>query len=187
MHFFKAVAGVIAVLALAACTPAFTQQKGSQFAAQARLRDSVDIQRGNQRLLSRQVQVCLVSDASGTAAGASLLRAMQAGFNGYFLAVGVESEPMDYLRAVAVRPCPAADYLFFVQPIGRAVCIRDDQQCSYPSLQYTVTVVSSGDHSLVDRINLAIKSSFLPNETDDAARLQNGFEQLAIALTGAER
>lgn len=186
MHFVKTALVLVAIIAMSACTPEFTQQKSNELAVQTRLLDGVDVKRTNQRLLSRQSQICLVSDASGTAAGTSLLRAIQAGFNGYFLAIGVESEPMDYLRAVASTPCPAADYLFYVQPLGRAVCINNDQQCGYPSFQYTVTIVSNGDHSLVDRINVAIKNSFISTDgADDVARLQKGFQQLAVALTGA--
>lgn len=186
MHFFKAGFLFLMVTALIACTPAYTRQAGNELAAQAYLRDSVDIKRNNQRMLSRQARICLISDASATPAGANLLRTMQAGFNGYFLAVGVESEPMDYLRAVANPPCPATDYVIYVQPIGPAVCLQDDVQCSYPSAQYTLTVVSIGDHSLVDRISITVKKSFLSgSSTDDTQRLQRIFEQLVIALTGA--
>lgn len=186
MNFFKTCFLLFVFTALVACTPAYTRQTGDELAAQTYLRDSVDIKRNNQRMLSRQARICLISDASGTPAGANLLRTMQAGFNGYFLAVGVESEPMDYLRATANPPCPASDYVFYVQPIGSAVCSHDDTQCSYPSGQYTITVVSIGDRTLVDRISITIKKGFLSGSSaDDTQRSQRIFEQLVIALTGA--
>ncbi len=186
MHFFKTVFLLLLVAALSACTPAYTRQTGDEVAAQVGLRDSVDIKRNNQRMLSRQARICLISEVSDTPAGANLLRTMQAGFNGYFLAVGVESEPMDYLRVVANPPCPATDYVFYVQPIGPAACSQDGTQCSYPSAQYTLTVVSIIDHSLVDRIDVTVKKSFLGGSSaEETQRLQRIFEQLVIALTGA--
>ena len=183
MHFFKAGLFLLVLSVLGACTPEYAQQKSAELAAQTRLTDTIDIQRNNQRLLSRQAQVCLVSDAGGTPAGANLLRAMQAGFNGYFLAVGVENEPMDYLRAVEKSPCPSAFYLFYVQPSGPAACSGGDQTCGYPSNQYTITIVSYGDR-LVDRVTVTIKSSFLSGGGDNADRLQKAFSELALALTG---
>ena len=183
MRFFKAGLVLLALIVQAACTPAYTQQQGHELAAQARLTDTIDMRRTNQRVLSRQAQVCLVSSVGGTAAGATFLRAMQEGFSGHFLAVGVESESMDFLRAMANPPCPGASYLFYIQPIGSA-CGGSGQTCDKPPSQFTLTVVSNGDHSLVDRIDVTIKRSVIPGG-NSSERLEKSFEQLAAELTGA--
>lgn len=168
---------------VAACTPEFAQQKTVELAGQARLLDSVEIRRGNDRLLARQEQVCLTTDVSGEAA-AALLRTMQAGFTGYFAAVGVEYEPMDYLRALATAACPGASYLFFVQPIGETPCVAQNAtDCKLPH-QFVITIVSRGDQSLVDRITLVSKQGFIPTSSAEQARLQRTFEALAVKLTG---
>ena len=159
--------------------------EGAEFAAQARLIDTIDIQRTNQRLLSRQAQVCLVSDAGGTSAGANLLRAMQAGFNGHFLAVGVESEPMDYSarRGPSRRVRAHSTCSMYSR---RASCSvqwwRPDVR--QPPFNSPSLVVSNGDRSLVDRINVTIKHGVIPESSDNAERLQKAFTELAIALTG---
>lgn len=177
----KAIVLLCAMALLAACTPAFIQQKSIELAGQARLVDAVEVQRTNQRLLSRQAQVCLASDT----ADATLLQTIQAGFYGYFVTVGIESEPMDYLRAVANPPCPGASYLFYVQPLGERPCIEaDEKKCNKNRYQWVITVVSNGDQSLVDRVKISIKSSLLPASEGDTARLQKAFEQVASMLTG---
>lgn len=185
MHFLKTGLILPLLMVCVACTPAYVQQKGVELGTRARLVDGVDVQRTNQRLLSRQAQVCLVSDASATAAGTELLRAMQAGFNGYFLAVGVESEPMDYLRATAMPPCPSASYLFYVQLIDAETCAAGES-CNAVGERFSITVVSSGDRSLVDRITLTVKKGLMAKPGSAGTPLENAFRQLAIALTGAE-
>lgn len=182
MRYIKAVILLLVVAALGGCTADYSTQKGRELAKQARLIDSVDIQRTNPRLLSRQAEVCLVSDVADT----SLLRTVQAGFSGYFFAVGVENEPMDYLRAVAKSPCPGAAYLFYVQLAAPQSCADESKSCVSPALQYIITVVSMSDRSLLDRIHFVVKNSFIPGGGDSAPRLQKAFSQLAVALTGAE-
>lgn len=173
-------------ITIAACTPAFIEQNGKQLSAQARLTDSVDIRRGNQLLLSRQSQLCLLSDSTGTDAGLTVLRTMQAALGGYFVAVGVENEPMDYLRALGSGVCPGANYLFYVQPLVQADCKGNTETCSGASYsKFIITVINGGDHSLFDRINVSIKGGFLSPDRNNQQRLQQSFEQLAIQLTGA--
>ena len=174
-----------AVVLLTACTPEYTRQQGKEFAAQARLLDAIDIERNNQRLLSRQAQVCLLSGDGGEEAGADLLRTIQAGFSGYFLAVSVSGESIDYLRAASSPSCPSASYLFYVQPVTHSVC-DSHQSCQRVASQFAITVVSTSDQSLVDRIQFSIKKSFLPIGGSERERQQKAFEQLAIALTGAK-
>lgn len=186
VRFTKAGVALLTIMAMAACTPAFTQQKAGELATQARLREGVQIERTNHRLLSRQAQICLISDRAGTAAGAQMLRSAQAGFNGYFIAVGVENEPMDYLRAIAYPPCPMASYLFFLQPLDEPDCSGSNQTCNSLSDRYSLAVISAGDQTLVDRITLSIRNGLIPAGGDAAERLQSAFAQLAIALTGAE-
>ena len=169
---------------LVACTPGYFQQQSEVLAEQARLRDSVQIERSNQRLLVRQAQICLLSADGGTEAGAELLRTIQAGFSGYFLAVGVAGESIDYLRAVAGDSCPGATFLFYVQPAESPTCDANNK-CRYIASQFVVTVVSVGDQSLVDRIQLSIKDSFLSGAASEQERVQKAFERLAMALTGA--
>jgi hypothetical protein len=173
-----------ALLLVAACTPEFIQQKSAELAGQARLIDAVDVQRSNDRLLSRQASVCLVSENSDS----GLLRTIQAGFSGYFVTVGVQSEPMDYLRAVSTAPCPGSSYLFYVQPLGQSLCLNpEDKTCNRDSHQWVITIVSNGDQSLVDRVKITVKNSLLPASEGDDARLQKAFEQVASTLTGGLR
>jgi len=185
MPVLKLILQLVLCLTLAACTPAFTEQNGRQLAAQARIADSVDIERGNQRLLSRQAQLCLVSDSTGSEAGLTVLRSMQAALGGYFVAVGVENEPMDYLRALSITVCPTATYLFYVQPVASIGC-KDAEACADANYsQFIITIVNSGDRSLLDRIKLSLKKGILPLDQNNQQRLQRSFEQLAVELTGS--
>lgn len=186
MPGLKSIVQLLLCITVAACTPAFTEQNSKQLAAQARVTDSVDIQRGNQRLLSRQAQLCLVSDSSGSEAGLTVLRTMQVALGGYFVAVGVENEPMDYLRALSTTVCPTATYLFYVQPIAETSCKDGSETCSSSGYsQFIITIVNSGDRSLLDRVKLSMKNGILPLDKSNQERLQRSFEQLAIELTGA--
>lgn len=170
---------------LSACTPEYTRKESESLAGQARLLDSVDIERQNQRLLSRQAQVCLVSADGGEDAGADLLRTIQSGFNGYFLAVGVSGESVDYLRAVSSTPCPGASYVFYVQTAASFACDSSEPSCLGASAQYVITVVGTYENTLIDRIKFSIKNSFLPLGVSERERKQKAFEQLAIVLTGS--
>lgn len=177
---------VAMVVSISACTPEYTRQQSEEFAQQARLIDSIEIERSNQRLLSRQAQICLLSPDGGDEAGADLLRTMQVGLSGYFLAVTVVGESFDYLRAVAsTTSCPGASYLFYVQPATYPVCDQN-RSCHSVASQFVITVISAGDQSLVDRIQFSIKKSFLPLAGNEHERRQKAFEQLAIALTGVK-
>lgn len=171
------------MMLLAACTPEYTRKQSEDFAGQARLLDSIDIEHQNERLLSRQAQVCLVS-ADGGEEGADLLRTMQSGFIGYFRSVSVVGESIDYLRAISTAPCPGASYLFYVQPVTSLSCERD-QSCKGATAQFIITVIHAEDHQLLDRVKLSIHNSFLPTETSEFERRKKAFEKLAIALTGA--
>lgn len=185
MSWPKTVAALLLLSLVSACTPEYMRQQSQELAGQAHLLDAVDIERATQRLLSRQAQICLISDEGGTEAGADLLRTIQAGFSGYFLAVGVAGESIDYLRAVASLPCPGASFLFYVQPADHPTC-DNAEKCQAIASQFVVTVISVGDQSLVDRIKFSIKNSFLPTASSERERRQKAFEQLAIALTGAK-
>jgi hypothetical protein len=184
MRHLKTALLTLMLCMLVACTSEFAQQQANEMAGQARLIDSVEIKRSNERVLARQEQVCLVTDVSGES-GAALLRTMQSAFTGYFAAVGVEDEPMDYLRAVATAACPGASYLFFVQPIGRAPCVGADAQACENPHRFIITIVSRGDQSLIDRVTLIAKQSFIPLDVSEQARLRKVFERLAARLTGA--
>jgi len=184
MSWVKSTAALLLLSLLVACTPGYFQQQSEVLAEQARLRDSVQIERGNQRLLVHQAQICLVSADGGSEAGAELLRNIQTGFSGYFLSVGVSGESIDYLRAVSSAPCPGASFLFYVQPTDHPTC-DSDNHCRNIASQFVITVVSVGDQSLVDRIRLSIKDSFLPSAANEQERQQKAFERVAIALTGA--
>jgi len=182
MRFFN-IAVLLALVLLTACTPEFARQKTLEIGGQARLLDSVDIQRGNQRLLMKQAQVCLVSDFDKDSASI-LLTTMLSAFIGYFAAVGVEHEPMDYLRAITTAACPGAEYLFFVQPLEPSACASGDiQPCNHPH-RFVITIVSRGDQSVIDRITLTAKKSFIPINSSDQAYLRKVFEHLAETLTG---
>ncbi len=175
---------VATLISLTACTPEYTRQQSVDLAGQARLLDAVDIERSSQRVLSHQEPVCLLSASGGTESGAELLRTMQAGFSGYFVAVGVNGESIDYLRMIGTTPCPGASYLFYVQPIDAPSC-DNAKQCGIGS-QFAITVISAGDHALIDRVKFTIKNSFLPSVSSERERRQKAFEQLAIVLTGAQ-
>lgn len=174
-----------ALASLTGCTPEYTRQQSQALIGQARLLDSIDIERLNQRLLSRQEHVCLLSADAGHEAGAELLRTIQMGFSGYFVSVGVSGESIDYLRAVSSTPCPGASYLFYVQPLSDSAC-DNTQSCKDVATQFVITILSAGDQSLVDRIQFSIKKSFLPLTISERERQQKAFEQLAIALTGGK-
>jgi hypothetical protein len=177
--------GVLMALTTAACTPTYTAQTGSALAGRAGLTDRVVIERGNQRLLSPRGQACLLSDAADTAAGQALLRTMQAAFNGYFAAVGVESEAVDSAQALTGALCPGASYLLFVHANDTG-CADKPQSCGAGSrAEFVVTIVNRGDQSLLDRVKFVVKNSWLPFVGGDQARLQGAFEQLAMALTGS--
>jgi hypothetical protein len=188
--------------ALAACTPAYTEQGGKELMAQAHLTDSIDVQRSNPRLLSRHGQVCLISDITGSDEGLAMLRSMQAAFSGYFVAVGIENEPMDYMRALAGNSCPGASYLFYVQPYGQPACaapggdntgvveesVAGTSSCGLRSYsQLTITIITGGDRMLMDRIKFSLQKSFLPFDTQSDAQLSQAFERLAAELTGVAR
>ena len=187
--------------ALAGCTPAYTEQGGKELMSQLRLTDSIEVQRSNPRLLSRHGQVCLISDTTGSEEGLAMLRSMQAAFSGYFVAVGIENEPMDYMRALAGTSCPGASYLFYVQPFGEPKCSAPGGQggvvdesvagtgsCGLRSYsQLTITIITGGDRMLMDRIKFSLKKSYLPLESDSQAQLSQAFERLAAALTGVAR
>ncbi len=176
----------LSLMPVAACTPEYARTQGEDFAAQARLLDSVDIDRQNHRLLSRQSQVCLMSGDGGEEQGADLLRTIQDGFAGYFVSVAVLGESIDYLRALASTPCPGATYLLYVQAPGRSSCENGQSSCRGATSHYVITVVSAEEHTLVDRIKFSIKNSFLPIGVGERERRQKGFEQLAILLTGSK-
>jgi len=176
----------VALLLSVACTPAYTEKTGVDLAGRAGITDSVSIERSNQRLLSRQGQVCLLSDMADTDTGKTLLRTMQAAFNGYFVAVGVEDAAMDYLQAAATGVCPGAAYLFFVQSSENG-CLNKLGGCGKNArAEFIITIVNRADQSLLDRVKFSVKNSWLPWNTDSTTRLQNAFEQLAQAMTGAK-
>lgn len=182
LHRFSSVLAIGIIFAsLVACTPEYARRQGEELAGQARLLDSVNIERSNERLFSRHSQICLVSADGGAERGAEMLRTMQAGFSGYFLAASVVGESIDYLRAVSNPPCPGATYLFYVQPAQDAACGIDCE-----SAQFVFTVISIHDQSLVDRIRFSVKKSLLPPSSSERERKQKAFEQLAIVLTGGE-
>lgn len=185
MSWLKSTAVLLLLSPLVACTPGYFQQQSEVLAEQARLRDSIQIERSNQRLLVRQAQICLLSADGGSEAGAELLRSIQIGFSGYFLAVGVAGESIDYLRAMSSDPCPGASFLFYIQPTERPSC-DSDNHCRNIASQFIITVVSVGDKSLVDRIQLTIKDSFISPTASEQERVQRAFERVAIALTGAQ-
>lgn len=183
---------------LAACTPAYMEQGSKELMTQLRLTDSIEVQRSNPRLLSRHGQVCLISDITGSDEGLAMLRSMQAAFSGYFVAVGIENEPMDYMRALAGTSCPGASYLFYVQPFGQPACAGPDSgagvveesvsgtaSCGLRSYsQLTITIITGGDRMLMDRIKFSLNKSFLPFDSENQAQLSQAFERLAAALTG---
>jgi hypothetical protein len=125
---------------------------------------------------------------------------MQAAFSGYFVAVGIEHEPMDYMRALAGTSCPGASYLFYVQPFGPAECAgpgvegvvaegsTSEGPCERRSYsQMTMTIITGGDRMLMDRIKFSMKKRVLPFDSESEAQLSQAFERLAAALTGVAR
>jgi hypothetical protein len=149
------------------------------------LQDGVQIERSNQRLLSRQAQLCLVADQRAESRMA--LAAMQRGFSGYFLAVGIDSAPLDYGSALQNPPCPDAHYIFYVDVVA-VHCQGErapDGQCadSVPA-ELIITAINRADRSLADRIQVKFTRSWLSLQ-DEQSRLSRSFEQLAAVLTGA--
>lgn len=198
---------ILLVCALAtACTPAYTRQGGKELMAEAHLTDSIDVQRSNPRQLSRHGQVCLISDTTGTEAGLAMLRTMQMAFGGYFVAVGIENEPMDYMRALAGNSCPGAAYVFYVQPSGQPLCLGSGPPVAQPVAgaatdavpaaessptcekttysELVITIISGGDRTLMDRIKFSVRKGFLPINKQGESQLTQAFERLAAALTG---
>lgn len=186
MGGIKTALGLLAAaLLVAACTPSYTGQTSVGLARQAGLADDVVIARGNQRLLSRQGQVCLLSDQAGSDAGKAVLRTMQSAFTGYFVAVGMESEPMDYPQALAAAPCPGASYLLFVQSQGNGCADKPDGCGMAGRASFVITIVNRGDQSLLDRVEFSVKNSWLPFVGGgNQERLHGAFERLAAALVG---
>jgi len=177
---------VLLSVLLAACTPEHAVKTGEDLAGQSRLMDSVVIRRSNDRLLSRQVQICLVSDAVNSEAGAALLRNMQAGMSGYFLAVGVETRALDYTAAIQQQPCPGANYVLFVQPID-APCKPGSPSCHDGRItDLLITVLNADNSGLSDRITLTLQRSWLSMAQDAQVNQRDAFEKLARTLTGAE-
>ncbi len=173
------------LFSLAGCTPEYFRQQSEALAETVRLSDSIRVERNTDRLLARQAYVCLISADGGSASGGELLRTIQAGFSGYFYAVSVAGESIDYLRAVAEPPCPGASFLFYVQPNQTPSCSDSSENaCQSIASQFVFSVVSIGDQSLVDRIQFSINDSFLPAASSERERRQKAFEQLAIALIG---
>jgi hypothetical protein len=177
---------LLLLLALSGCTPEYAVQTGEEVAARSRLMDSVVIRRNTDRLLSRQAQLCLVSNKADTDAGLALLRNMQAGLGGYFLAIGVESQALDYGAALQQLPCPGANYLLYVQPV-MAPCKSDTASCDNGTLtQLLITILNADNSGLADRITMTLQRSWWSMATDAQADQRAAFEQLARTLTGAE-
>lgn len=177
---------LVLLLALVGCTPEYAVKTGEEMAARSRLKDSVVIRRNTDRLLSRQAQLCLVSNKTDTEAGLALLRNMQTGLSGYFLAVGVESQALDYGAALQQLPCPGANYLLFVQPV-MAPCKEDTAACDNGTLsQLLITILNADNSGLADRITMTLQQSWLSMATAAQADQRTAFEQLARTLTGAE-
>ncbi len=180
------IVGWAALALLAACTPEYTQQTGIDLASKSGVLDSVSIERANQRLLSSQGPVCLLSNIANTDEGGALLRTMQSAFSGYFVAVGVETTALDYTQTLSAGICPSSAYLFFVQP-GEGSCLEKHTPCERNSrAQFVINIVNRADQSLLDRVVFSVRSSWLPwRSPDNPDRLQKAFEQLAQGLTGA--
>ncbi len=169
--------------AVAGCTPDHALKTGEDIAAQARITDSVVIRRSNDRLLSRQAHICLVSDQVSSPAGLALLQNMQASMSGYFLSVGVESQPLGY-SANMQAPCPGANYVFYVQPLD-APCKSGSPSCNAGRISDVLITVLNGDNSgVADRITLTLQRSWLSLAVDAQSNQREAFEQLARNLTG---
>jgi hypothetical protein len=180
----KVLLGALIIAAVTGCTPEHTVRAGEDIAARTRLKDSVAIHRSNDRLLSRQAQICLVSDSAATEQGALLLHNMQAALSGYFLAVGVESQALDFASAMRQLPCPGVNYVLYVQPIetpcktGAAFC--HDGRIT----DLLITILNADNSGVADRITVTLNRSWLSMATDAQADQRDVFEQLARALTG---
>lgn len=178
--------GLLLLLVLVGCTPEHATKTGEDLASRARLMDSVSVRRNTDRLLSRQAQLCLVSNKANTEAGLALLRNMQAGLSGYFLAVGVESQALDYGAALQQLPCPGANYLFYVQPVV-APCKSGTTACDNGTLtQLLITILNADNSGLADRVTVTLQRSWLSLATDAQTDQLAAFEKLARVLTGAE-
>lgn len=172
-------------MGLAACTPGHTVATGQALAGKVRLQDGVTMERGNQRLLSHQTQVCLASDER--LESRSALEAMQRGFGGYFQAVGIDSAPQDFASVLRSPPCPGAQYVFYVH-VATLQCRGErapDGQCqqTLAPTELIVTIINRDDGSLADRLKLGFTRGLLSSR-DDQGRLQRAFAQVAAALTG---
>lgn len=184
MRAMRLSAFVAIFFAVVACTPDHALKTGEDIAAQARITDSVVIRRSNDRLLSRQAHICLVSDQASSQAGLALLQNMQASMSGYFLSVGVESQPLGYTVAMAQPPCPGASYVFYVQPLD-APCKTGSPSCNDGKITDLLITVLNGDNSgVADRITLTLKRSWLSLAVDAQSNQREAFEQLARTLTG---
>lgn len=173
-------------LALAACTPSHTVATGEAVAGKLHLQDGVEVERSNQRLLSRHAQVCLTADQRTESR--SVLDAMQRGFSGYFVAVGIDNAPRGYGEVAQNPPCPGAQYVFYLD-IAELQCRGErapDGQCLQPLLpkELIVTVLNRDDRTLADRIRLTFTRG-LWSPGDQQQRLQGVFDRLAAMLTGA--
>jgi hypothetical protein len=174
---------MLALLALAGCTPEHVRKTSGDVAAQARLTDSIVIRRSTGRLLPRQSHLCLVSDQAGSAPGFALLQNMQAGLSGYFLSVAVDNRPQGFTGSQQ-SPCPGVNYVFYVQPLD-APCRTGSPSCDNGRISDLLITVFHGDNSgIADRITLTLKRSWLSLATDAQADQRDVFEQLARALTG---
>lgn len=177
---------LLALSWLSACTPEHTVRTGEDLAARARLTDSVAIRRSTQRVFSRQAQLCLVSNAADSEAGLAMLRNMQAALGGYFLAVGVESQALDYSAALQQLPCPGANYVFFVQPLN-APCKSGTEGCDNSKItDLLITILNADNSGLADRITLTLKRNWLSLAVDAQSDQRAAFDELARVLSGAE-
>lgn len=181
----RLVLSLLASLPLIGCTPEHAVKTGEDLAAHSRLTDSVVIRRSTQRVLSRQAQLCLVSNAADTDAGLAVLRNMQAALSGYFIAVGVEARALDYSAALQQLPCPGANYLFFVQPLDS--CKSSAEGCNKNNVtELLITVLNAENSGLADRITLTLKRNWLSLARDAQTDQRAAFDELARALSGAD-
>lgn len=178
---------LLTVLAVAAagCTPGHTLATGQSVAARVGLQDGFRVERSTDRLLSRHSQVCLASDARTESR--DLLEAMQRGFSGHFLAVGIDAVPGDYGAVLHNPSCPGAHYVFYADIVelrcdGRRA---EDGSCGHRSPgEVVITVISREDRTLADRIRVSFTRGLL-SRSGEGRRLEQAFDQLASALTGA--
>ena len=176
---------MMAVAALAGCTPDHVLKTSEDLAVQTGVSDSVAISRTNDRLFTRQARICLVGNYTNAEAAQTLLRNIQAGMSGYFLAVGVEGQSLDFATATQKIPCPGANYLWYVQVIGNP-CEDGSPSCSDPNIKDLLITVVNGDNSgIADRITVSLQRSWLTLAADAQAEQRAAFEHLARTLTGA--